>query len=335
MNLFIKEIQSPLEIIKARKYIKSLQYVRKTYLYKYVKNIVKTVIKLHYILFYIFGKVKVSKIKEGILCSIPLQNKEKKNRYIKIEKHVYLKFIKKINNVKKIYNIHNVIISEKIKKIDIINSQFSGVKKIEGKEILKYMLEDVIKYICNQKNTVIQNQTIYIVVSQYSKDNLQIIKDLAFKVKNINIVTNNIKKFTIFENKFYKENGIMISVSNNKRKALARANVIINVDLQEEKLKEYNINRTATFINLLPGKIEISKSFSGIIINGLSLKNYNMCENGYNWYKLFNKTELIEETYLKNMEINKVKDVIKSENLKIDYLIGNKGVLNNFSTISK
>lgn len=329
MNLFIKEIQSPLEIVNARKYIKKFYYIRKTCLYKYVKNIVKTIIKLHYILFYIMGKAKVSKIKEGVLCSIPLHNKVRKNIPIRIEKYVYLKHIKMINNIIKRYNVNNIIISEKIKKIDIINSQLNITPKIEGKKILKYMLEDVIKYICNKKNTVIQNQTIYIVVSQYSKDNLQIIKDLAFKVKNINIVTNNIKKFAIFENKFYQENGIMISVSNNKRKALAKANIIINIDLQQEKLKEYNINRTAIFINLLPGKIEISKSFSGIVINGVSLKNYKIYKNGHNWYKLFNKTELMEEIYLKNMEIDKVKNVIKSENLKMDYLIGDKGVLSN------
>ena len=125
-----------------------------------------------------------------------------------------------------------------------------------------------------------------------------------------------------------KEN-ILISVSNNKRKALKRAKYILNINLNESELQKYTINRNAIIINLEQYIIFNKTSFNGININNIELDipdDYieQFEEIGEN----FNYTVLYESIILNlngEKSKNKVKERIKEDNIKIKYLIGNNG----------
>ena len=67
---------------------------------------------------------------------------------------------------------------------------------------------------------------IYICVDNYSRENIDIIERLCFELRNINLVTDHIRQFHELEKRL-ERNEIYIAVSNNKRKALKRAEIIL------------------------------------------------------------------------------------------------------------
>ena len=107
------------------------------------------------------------------------------------------------------------------------------------------------------------------------------------------------------------ESSETFAVLNNKKKSLARAQYIINMDFNEEELLEYNINRTASIFNLNIGKLHLN-NFDGCIINNIEINNDNQEYD-------------IKDLYLTSM-INEeeIENIIKSGKYK---LIGNNGYI--------
>lgn len=54
----------------------------------------------------------------------------------------------------------------------------------------------------NKINSKLELQNLYILANEYNEQNLEIIKYLLDKVKTINIVTNNTKKYNLLEENF-------------------------------------------------------------------------------------------------------------------------------------
>lgn len=321
MNLYVREIISPLEIFEYKKCIKKIISIKNRFIKKWLKKLLKIIIKFKYEFFYITGKIVKKSEKNHVMCLVPL----KKNS----SKKIINKWIRGINYIVKNKKVKKIIISEKLKNIDLINKKFINSNEIMGKNLLKYMIEDIIRYICNMKNEEIEQQEIYILVNEYTRFNLELIKHLANYVKNVNIITNNLKKFLTFTNRIYEKNGIMITVSNNKRKALKKAILIINVDFLENILEKYNINRTSLIINLVNEKICNIKGFLGLIINGMQIQNLKDSQFiGEQNCKIFNNTVLYESLINDSYNYEMVNDKIKKDNIKIDYLIGQNGAIN-------
>lgn len=321
MNLYVREIISPLEVVEYKKCIKKINSIKNKFIKKWFSKLLKIIINFKYNYFYMTGKIIEKKEENYEICLIPLKkNSSNKiiNKWIIGIKHIIIN-----KNVKKI------IISEKLKKLDLINKNFICGNNIKGKYLLKFMIEDVINYISDKKNEKIEMQEIYILVNEYSKFNLQLIEQLTHRVKNVNIVTNNLKKFLIFANKMYEKNGIMITVSNNKRKSLKKAILIINIDFSENILEKYNINRTALIINLLNEKIESIKVFSGLIINGMQIQKINNNEIiSKKEIDFFDNTVFYESLIYDSYDFYIVNKKIKNDGIKIEFLIGQNGAIN-------
>ncbi len=64
--------------------------------------------------------------------------------------------------------------------------------------------------------------------------------------------------------------GIAITITNNKRKSLLKAKIIINMDFDEELINSFNLNSKALVIQLNKEIYIKSKLFNGINILGLS-----------------------------------------------------------------
>ena len=171
------------------------------------------------------GYIKLDNPKEGFLNSI----------FYKIRKS--FNFIYKDKYRDKVYYICNVneksvnklvsklkrdnidyIIAEKYIKIDY--------PKLTGKFSLKYMLPEVVKYCFTLANFKLDE--IFICTNNYTEENKQIIEDLTSYVKVVNVVTDNSRNISL--EKQLERKGIYITVNNNKRKSLKRANVVINFD---------------------------------------------------------------------------------------------------------
>ena len=318
MNLYIREMTNKLALFNIKKIMKNIKFINNVYLRKVIKHIFKIVIMVKYNYFYYCGKIVENPQKNYVELLIP--NKQKNN------KNIINRWIKNLNKILKTGKFDNIIISERLKKLDKINCLSSVPYNTEGKKLLKYMLNDVIKYICNIRNERVENQTIYVLVNSYSKENLEILENLALSVKSLNIITQNLKRFLIFSNRIYEKEEVLITVSNNKRKALNRAKIIINIDFSDEIINKYNINRLSIFINLSPNSVNNIKGFSGIFINGLNIKEYNNIKNiGIKHSNLFNKTNFYESIIYNNYNLKSASEKIKEDKIEINFLIGKSG----------
>ena len=108
----------------------------------------------------------------------------------------------------------------------------------------------------------------------------------------VNIVTNHIEKFRKIEKQIFEEDGIMITIGNNKRKGLAKSEIILNIDFPTELINQYHIYEKAIILNIkYPIKI-VKKRF-----NGINLNDYDIS------FKKTEKFEYENDPHYKNCEI--------------------------------
>ncbi len=224
-------------------------------------------------------------------------------------------YIKKINSkVKKINTpiVFSRQIKENINKEEYEDTILYKLIKLleEDKTIFRKYIEEVLNSIITKKEEAPEQQSLYILAkSENIKIKNEIINMIA-KYKTINVITTNLREFQKLEADL-DENLETFAVLNNKRKSLARAQYIINIDYNEEELLEYNINRTANVFNLNTGKLHLN-NFDGYIINNIEINSNNQEYD-------------IKDLYLANMvKEEDMEIIIKSKKYK---LIGNNGYI--------
>lgn len=225
------------------------------------------------------------------------------------------KGIKKIERKIKTINVPIILskeIKENAKKEEYKNTKIYKIIKSlkEDKTIFRKYIEEVLNNVVTRTKEFPEQQSLYILAkSENVKIKNEIISMLS-RYKAINVVTTNLREFQKLEENLDK-NLETFTVLNNKRKSLARAQYIINIDFNEEELLEYNINRTANIFNLNTEKLHLN-NFDGYIINNIEINSNNQKYD-------------IKDLYLANI-INEedMKNIIKSGQYK---LIGNNGYI--------
>lgn len=111
----------------------------------------------------------------------------------------------------------------------------------------------------------------------------------------------------------------MLNVSNNKKRSLAKADIIINIDFPAELINKYRIFDKAIIANV-NDKIDLqSKRFNGININYYKVKIPDK-------YKLEGfQNEMIYESLIYGKKYEKIKDRFAKDKIKIKKLIGKNG----------
>lgn len=246
-------------------------------------------------------KVKLNKVEKERNRIVIYSELNKKNAKTK------LKIVKKV--LKLIKQNEKIIVSKEIKNdkefMNLLYSQ--GLDIYTSKDLFRKLLSKVLDYIINYENLTMEETEIWITTNEYIEE----LEDLANNYKRINIVTNHIEKFKKIEEKLYDEKGIIVTLTNNKKKSLAKAKIIMNLDFTEETLNKYNIYDKAIIVNF-EEKININKKrFNGILID-----NYELNQNidGYEKYYI---NDIIEDLEFRN-EIN-------IDDLKINKLITKNG----------
>lgn len=227
---------------------------------------------------------------------------------VKKEKCKSVVLSKKLNNNEELKNILNSY------NIEILN----------GRYLFRFLIFDILDFILKKINKKIQDMELSVMVNELDEINAKSIFLLAKKVKRLNIITNHIEVFKKIEQKLSDE-GIMIMVSNNKRKSLLKSDVVINIDFVEENLKEYKLNNNCAIINISNAIKVYNKGFNGININ-----NYNICfENEIiEKYNLeFDEKILYESKIYEINDFNKILDMIEKDKVFITEIIGNKGAI--------
>ena len=166
------------------------------------------------------------------------------------------KIINKLSNSKKV--VLSKQAQEEVQFVNYLNSY--GIQIANGRWLFEILLTNIVEYLIHKKK--IEKANISILINDLTEIELRNIKTLAIKYKTINIVTNHIEKFTKLEEKLQEE-GVIITITNNKKKSLMKSNIIINVDFPKELLNKYRIKEDSNIINLR-GKMKIiQKRFNG------------------------------------------------------------------------
>lgn len=255
---------------------------------------------------------------------LPVCDKEK------IDDKKVIILVKKVRKILEKTNCRTIILSKYLKKqenfVDLINMYKINV--IDGRWLFLVLLDKILDYIIAKRKLEKKQINVSIMVKQNTCDYvIENIKKISKIYKSINIVTPNIEKFKKLEEEIFEENGVIITISNNKRKSLKRADIIINIDFSEEELNKYNIPDEAIIVNI-DGNIEINKKrFNGLNINDYEISFEKFDEFDYEKDKLYWKKDLYEASIYKKQPYQYIERKINKDKVKIVELIGKRTFL--------
>lgn len=233
------------------------------------------------------------------------------------------KIISKYSNSKKIVISKNL--QEEITYINYLNSY--GLDISDGRWLYEILATDIIKYIIEKKKIKKEETTISILINDLTEIELENIKLLAENYKNLNIVTNHIEKFKKIEDKFM-ENGIMITIGNNKKKSLMKSKIILNIDFPNELINKYMIKEDAIIINV-PGKVKINrKRFNGLIVNNYEIDFRDDIKSEENLLgDEFYLRDVYESRLYKKQTFSDIRNILKKDGVNIKKVYLSNSVL--------
>ena len=271
--------------------------------------------------------IKMDKPKKGLLNKIFYKIRKTLNIVYKdklVKENYYLSNL----NDKSKKKLLNLLIKNNVDYIVEENGIDINYRKLNGTFSLKYMIPELTLYCFKLINPKIEE--IFICADSFSDENIQIIKDLSSYVKVVNIISSNSRYLSLEEE--LERSGIYITVNNNKRKSLKRANVIINLDFKD--FKNYTINRNLIIIDI-SGKLNISKGFDGIYIKKIKIETKKVMRV-FNEYENFEKDKLIEAEMVRIEKYSKVRDYIKLNKFEINQVMGERIIeLDEFKDIKR
>lgn len=231
------------------------------------------------------------------------------------------KLAQKTCKILKQTNSNKVVISKKIQNyeyyINYLNS--ANIEIVSGKWLLKMMVSDILNFILEKKQLKKQELELSVLINEVSDIDIEQIKQFANEYKIINIVTNHIEKFKKIEEQIYNEIGVVITISNNKKKSLAKSQIIVNFDFPKELINKYNIYEQAIIVNT-EGNIKIDKKrFNGLVINDIEINNLNN--------EKYVSKQLYEANFFKKQNYKYIRKKIQEDEIKVTELIGNNGAI--------
>ena len=264
-------------------------------------------------------RLNIIKIRENTIF-LPMEEEMKEHKVEKLAMKTK-KIIQKYSNSKKI------VLSKELQNeqlyINYLNSY--GLEIQNGRWLFEILLPDVVEYIINKKK--IEKINISIMINDLTDIEFENIKTLARKYKNINIVTNHMEKFKNLEKQLQEDEGIIITITNNRKKSLMKSKIILNIDFPQELINKYNVQDEAIIVNI-KRKTKINKKrFNGLIINDYEIDFRDDKKNNKALNNKFCLKDLYESKLYKKQRIEELKKKIKIDKVVIKSLDLNNGKL--------
>ena len=256
---------------------------------------------------------------------IAIHDKDKKSIQKRLVKKIYKQKIDAIVFSKELEGKFKDDICEMLKLDDNIN-----VKMINGKKLMEYMEFDIMKYILEKQKHSMKQEDIYIIFKRDNSLNLNFLVRFIENFRMTNVVTNDIARLKNVQDNLLDNENILISVSNNKKKALRRAKYVLNVNLTTEELAKYNINRNAVIINIRENVKYSNPGFEGVNVNYFDIKvpdefdeKFEQMGNNFDLVKLY-ESILIAENF-GEASTEKVYEKIARDEIQVKNVIGING----------
>lgn len=259
---------------------------------------------------YLFRRINIDTI-DNNRCIVSISNKNLKEKQIEALKTLLIA-----------HKIKYVAFGKGINSIIVEN--FENDKRfyiLDGKLLMKYMSKEILEYIflsCNLK----EYETDLYITTQSDKY-IDIILDISKDFRNLNLVTNITRKLKRCDQRLEKTHNIVYSISCNRLKALRKAKIIVNFDFDNKIINSFKIRNDAIIINLSSNKLNMGKSFHGIVIEGLGLCGN---KNDFMLLKNFNK-EIIIESYFVEKSYAEARKILYKNNYRINEIHGKHGVI--------
>lgn len=265
------------------------------------------------LIFKLFNIIQV----QGDKIILPINEKKIASRKIQKLAQKTKKIIEKTISKK-------IVISEKIQKqeeyVNLLHTY--DLEIMDGKWLFEILSCKVLDYILKQKKMRKEEIAISILVNDLTENMLSNIKQIAREYKRVNIITNHIEKFRKIEKQILEEDGIMITVGNNKKKGLSKAKIIFNVDFPSEIINQYNIYENAIIVNIR-GNVKITKKrFNGITINDYEIAFNKGEEFDYDKETKYKECKIYEAQMNKKQPLLEIMKKIEKDKVKITRLIG-------------
>lgn len=236
------------------------------------------------------------------------------------------KLARKTQNIFEKTRSKKIVISKKIQEQEEYMNQLYPLDLdiVKGRWLFEVLSYQVLDYILEKKEMKKEETKIAILVNDLSENMLANLRKIAKQYKMVNIITNHREKFKKIEKQILEEDGIMITVGNNKRKGLSQATLILNVDFPTELINGYSIYENAIIVNLRENvKIE-KKRFNGIMIHDYEIVVENETEFDYDKKTKYRACEIYEAQLNKRQPFEDIMKQINNDKVKITQLIGKK-----------
>lgn len=271
---------------------------------------------------FLFSFFNIVKLEDDKII-LPIANNEK----ITLKKAQ--KLAENTNKILKKAHGNQVVVSKLIKNqeeyLNYLNSY--NIRIVQGKWLFELLANDVLEYIVDKKRLKKEQIKVSILVNDMSDIMLENIKQIIRQYKRVNIVTNHLERFKKLEEQVLEEEGIMITVSNNKKRSLAKSEIILNVDFPTELINKYNLYEQAIIVNI-KSDVEINKKrFNGININDYEIQFKDFEDFDYDKDNLYDKKDLYEVMSYKKQPYIYIRRKVISDKVKIIKLVGNRSVL--------
>ena len=264
-------------------------------------------------------KINLVKIQDNTII-LPIDESAKEKQVEKLSKKT-----KRI--IQNYSNSNKVVLDKEIQKhiqyINYLNTY--GIEIQDGKWLFEILLPEITEYIVDNKK--IEKVNISILINDLTDIELENIKILSKKYKSINIVTNHIEKFRKLEQELEEQEGIIITITNNKKKSLMKSQIILNIDFTKELINKFNIQDEAIIVNV-KGNAKINrKRFNGLIIKNYEIDFRDDKKNNKALTNKFYMKDFYEAELYKKQRKYDIKQKIKNDKVIIKKLILSNGEL--------
>lgn len=184
------------------------------------------------------------------------------------------------------------------------------------------MLLDILDDISSFNEKSLEKINLAILIEKFEDIWQEQIIEIAKRVKNLKIITNNINSFLNLEEILYIEYGIAVQITNNKTKALVSTDIIINCNFGDDKINDYIISKQCDIINILY-KVKIrDEDFEGRIINDYYLSYNTDILEEFEDKEEFSNDVLYESLIYRRDTYSNIRKQLKKDcvKLKINYL---------------
>ena len=217
-----------------------------------------------------------------------------------------------------------MIVSKETKQLtNYINCLHSyNFEIVDSKWLFEVLSVKALDFIVEKRNMKKEETKVGILVNDLTQITLENIRKIAKEYKSVGIVTNHMERLKKLEEQILEDEGIIINITNNKRKSLNMVDLILNIDFPSELINKYNINDDAIIINI-KGKVKINKKrFKGININDYEIKFENHDNLGRDILSKYKMAEIYEAKLYKKTPYKSIMDILKKDNVEILMLQG-------------